>query len=49
MKFKEKLYSGDKNILNPVIIKEHLDQYVIGQDAAKTSVWDQVVLRRLLT
>ena len=33
---KEKLYSGDKNILNPVIIKEHLDQYVIGQDQAKT-------------
>jgi ATP-dependent Clp protease ATP-binding subunit ClpX len=33
---KEKLYSGDKNILNPVIIKEHLDQYVVGQDAAKT-------------
>ena len=25
---KEKLYSGDKNILNPVLIKEHLDQYV---------------------
>ena len=33
---KEKLYSGDKNILNPMSIKEHLDQYVIGQDAAKT-------------
>jgi len=33
---KEKLYSGDKNILNPVAIKEHLDQYVIGQDSAKT-------------
>jgi ATP-dependent Clp protease ATP-binding subunit ClpX len=33
---KEKLYSGDKNILNPVSIKEHLDQYVIGQDSAKT-------------
>ena len=33
---KEKLYSGDKSILNPVLIKEHLDQYVIGQDAAKT-------------
>ena len=33
---KEKLYSGDKNILNPVVIKEHLDQYVIGQDQAKT-------------
>jgi ATP-dependent Clp protease ATP-binding subunit ClpX len=33
---KEKLYAGDKNILNPVAIKEHLDQYVIGQDAAKT-------------
>ena len=32
---KEKLYSGDKNILNPVLIKDHLDQYVIGQDAAK--------------
>ena len=33
---KEKLYAGDKNILNPVHIKEHLDQYVIGQDQAKT-------------
>ena len=33
---KEKLYAGDKNILNPVAIKEHLDQYVIGQDNAKT-------------
>ena len=33
---KEKLYSGDKQILNPVAIKEHLDQYVIGQDTAKT-------------
>ena len=33
---KEKLYSGDKETLNPVLIKEHLDQYVIGQDAAKT-------------
>ena len=33
---KEKLYSGDRNILNPVLIKEHLDQYVVGQDAAKT-------------
>lgn len=33
---KEKLYSGDKNILNPVTIKEHLDHYVVGQDAAKT-------------
>ena len=26
---KEKLYSGDKNILNPVAIKDHLDQCVI--------------------
>ena len=33
---KEQLYAGDKEILNPVLIKEHLDQYVIGQDAAKT-------------
>jgi len=33
---KEQLYSGDKEILNPVLIKEHLDQYVIGQDYAKT-------------
>ena len=33
---KEKLYAGDKQILNPVAIKEHLDQYVIGQDQAKT-------------
>jgi len=35
---KEKLYAGDKNILNPVAIKEHLDQYVIGQDNAKTVI-----------
>ena len=33
---KEKLDSGDLEALNPVNIKEHLDQYVIGQDAAKT-------------
>jgi len=33
---KEKLYAGDKEILNPVTIKEHLDQYVIGQEQAKT-------------
>ena len=33
---KEKLYAGDKNLLNPVAIKDHLDQYVVGQDAAKT-------------
>ncbi len=33
---KEKLYAGDKEILNPVVIKEHLDQFVIGQDKAKT-------------
>ncbi len=33
---KEKLYAGDYDILNPVTIKEHLDQYVIGQDYAKT-------------
>jgi ATP-dependent Clp protease ATP-binding subunit ClpX len=33
---KQKLYSGDKEVLNPVSIKEHLDQYVIGQDQAKT-------------
>ena len=33
---KEKLYAGDKEILNPVKIKEHLDQYVVGQERAKT-------------
>ena len=33
---KEKFAKGDKDILNPVVIKEHLDQYVIGQEAAKT-------------
>jgi len=33
---KEKLYAGDKEILNPVLIKDHLDQYVVGQDNAKT-------------
>ena len=33
---KEKLFSGEKNSLNPVFIKEYLDQYVIGQENAKT-------------
>jgi ATP-dependent Clp protease ATP-binding subunit ClpX len=33
---KEKLKSGEHELLNPVKIKEHLDQYVIGQDQAKT-------------
>ena len=33
---KEKLALGDLEVLNPVNIKEHLDQYVIGQDDAKT-------------
>jgi ATP-dependent Clp protease ATP-binding subunit ClpX len=32
----EKFESGDIETLNPVNIKEHLDNYVIGQDAAKT-------------
>ena len=32
----EKVKQGDSKSLNPVTIKEHLDQYVIGQDAAKT-------------
>ena len=33
---KEKLKSGEHELLNPVKIKEHLDQYVVGQDSAKT-------------
>lgn len=33
---KEKLKAGEYELLNPVKIKEHLDQYVIGQDQAKT-------------
>jgi len=32
----EKAKSGKSELLNPVAIKEHLDQYVIGQDHAKT-------------
>ena len=32
----EHFAKGDKEVLNPVNIKEHLDEYVIGQDAAKT-------------
>jgi ATP-dependent Clp protease ATP-binding subunit ClpX len=32
----QKFSSGDKEVLNPVTIKDYLDQYVIGQDAAKT-------------
>jgi ATP-dependent Clp protease ATP-binding subunit ClpX len=33
---KEKVASGELEVLNPVNIKEHLDQYVVGQDEAKT-------------
>ena len=33
---KEKLYAGDQEILNPVGIKDFLDQYVVGQEQAKT-------------
>ncbi len=33
---KEKLASGDLDALNPVNIKDHLDQFVVGQDDAKT-------------
>ena len=32
----EKLKAGDLEVLNPVNIKEYLDQFVIGQDIAKT-------------
>jgi len=32
----EKVRAGEKEALNPVSIKEYLDQYVIGQDTAKT-------------
>ena len=32
----EQFAKGSKDILNPVNIKDFLDQYVIGQDAAKT-------------
>ena len=35
---KERFAKGDKDILNPVVIKEHLDQYVIGQDAANSII-----------
>jgi len=33
---KEKIAAGDLETLNPVNIKEHLDQYIVGQDDAKT-------------
>lgn len=33
---KEKMAKGGLDVLNPVTIKEHLDQFVIGQDAGKT-------------
>ena len=33
---KEKLRSGEHELLNPIKIKEHLDQWVVGQDQAKT-------------
>ena len=32
----EKIAAGDLETLNPVNIKEHLDQYIVGQDDAKT-------------
>ena len=32
----EQFGKGYKNVLNAVNIKEYLDQYIIGQDAAKT-------------
>ena len=32
----EKIGKGEPDALNPVAIKEYLDQYVIGQDSAKT-------------
>tara|TARA_E500000178_G_scaffold313431_1_gene330822 strand:+ start:2748 stop:4010 length:1263 start_codon:yes stop_codon:yes gene_type:complete len=32
----EKVKSGEKQSLNPVVIKDYLDQYVVGQDTAKT-------------
>ena len=32
----EKVITGEKTSLNPVAIKDYLDQYVIGQDFAKT-------------
>ena len=33
---KEIIAAGDLETLNPVNIKEHLDQYIVGQDDAKT-------------
>ncbi len=30
--------TGEKRILNPALIKEYLDQHVIGQDRAKTAI-----------
>ena len=32
----EKVKTGKGELLNPVSIKEHLDQYVVGQEYAKT-------------
>jgi ATP-dependent Clp protease ATP-binding subunit ClpX len=32
----EKVKTGEKEALNPVTIKDYLDEYVIGQDTAKT-------------
>ena len=32
----EKVKTGETEALNPVVIKDYLDQYVIGQDYAKT-------------
>ena len=33
---KDKIIKGEKDLLNPMKIKDYLDQYVIGQDFAKT-------------
>jgi len=35
---KVKKFPGDKNFLNPTLIKDFLDEYVIGQDDAKISL-----------
>lgn len=35
---KDKNFSTDRDVINPTLIKDYLDEYVIGQDAAKISL-----------
>ena len=38
LKYKKKSFTNQTKVLNPVLIKEYLDEYVIGQDDAKIAL-----------